>query len=410
MKRVYPIMLAVCLCVTALHPGISMAQCTCWTGLPATPVVTTYTLAPTNVSSATLDFAQFDPSVGTLSCMSFNYNINATTTTIAVNLAPSTALLPPSNPEYSPSGKLQYIFSLLTSATITGTNLNIAHPAYTVYGPDSLSAAGTPGDSITYGPDNVINGVSGTTSITPDASYMGTGTAFLDYAISGGLNTIEGGLDFAQQITTTIWGNFSLTYYWCPQQPLATSIVNFTAVPDGDHIQIQWLSTNEQQNTNYEIQVSTDGQNFTTIGETQSNPATAGTTAKYQYQYDPNQATVGKLYFRIKVIDVAGQATYSAVLVVVPGTDTDAGPISYQTYPNPASNSLLIQFNKNQTARYLLELVNTAGQVVQQTAITLTGTSQARMDFSPQPAKGLYFLRTIDQTHNQSYVSKVLIN
>jgi type IX secretion system substrate protein len=403
-------MLVVSLSMTAILPGNSMAQCTCWTGLPATAVVTTYTLAPTTVSSATLNFAQFDPTVGTLSCMSFAYNISATTTTLATNLAPSTALLPPSNPDYSPSGKLQYIFSLLTSATITGTNLNVSHPAYTIYGPDSLAAYGSPGDDTTYGPDNVINGVSGTTSITPDASYMGTGTAFLDYAISGGLNTIEGGLDYGQQITTTIWGNFTLTYYWCPQEPLATSITNFTAVPNGNNIQIQWLSANEQQNTTYEIQVSTNGQTFSTVGETQSDPASAGTTAEYQYQYNADQAAVGKLYFRIKVTSASGQVTYSSILVVTPGEDTGDGPISYQVYPNPAANSLFLQFNKNQTARYLLELVNTAGQVVQQNAVTLTGTSQLKMDLSPQPAKGLYFLRTIDQTHSQSYVSKVLIN
>ncbi len=52
--------------------------------------------------------------------------------------------------------------------------------------------------------------------------------------------------------------------------------------------------------------------------------------------------------------------------------------ISYHTFPNPATNSLLFQFNANQTGQFLLELVNTAGQVVQHKAVTLAGTSQIR--------------------------------
>ena len=118
---------------------------------------------------------------------------------------------------------------------------------------------------------------------------------------------------------------------------------------------------------------------------------------------------MGKLYFRVEETDGTGAVSYSQIVVVDP-KNSSANDISYQTYPNPATNSLLFQFNSNQTGRYLLELVNTAGQIVQQKAVTLTGTSQIRLDLNPQPVKGLYFLRTADLTRNRSYVSKVFIN
>jgi len=57
----------------------------------------------------------------------------------------------------------------------------------------------------------------------------------------------------------------------------------------------------------------------------------------------------------------------------------------------------------------MLELVNTAGQIVQQKAVTLTGTSQIRLDLSPHPPRGLYYLRTQDLTHGLHYTTKVLI-
>jgi hypothetical protein len=200
-----------------------------------------------------------------------------------------------------------------------------------------------------------------------------------------------------------------ITYYTCPPVVLSTSITNFTAIENGSTILLQWESNNEQNNSNYEIQVSTDGKQFNSAGQTESDPATAGSTAKHQYQYNTDQINVGKLYFRIKQTDASGTVTYSTILIVSPGGSGDQS-ISYQTYPNPATNSLVFQFSNNQTGRYLLELINTAGQVVQQKSVTLTGASQIRFDLSPQPVKGLYFMRTRDLTHNQNYVSKVLIN
>ena len=409
MKRVYPLSVAVCILLTVIPRQTILGQCTCWTGLPATPVTQTFTLAPTNLSSASLIFPQFDPSIGDLSCMSLNYSLSAQSITGVRNLAPSTALLPTSNPDYSPTGRLSYMFSLLVSANVTGPGVSIIKPTNTVYGPDSLGASGQPDDTITYGPTNVLSNVGGSISVTPSGAYLGSGNAFLSYSISGGLSTILGGVNFLQKIQTTYWGNFTLTYYWCPAQPLATSLQNFTGVQNGNSILLKWQTTNEQNNIQYEIQASTDGQTFTTIGETTSNTASAGSTAKYQYQYDLNQIAVGKLYFRIKQTDASGKVTYSVIISVNPGGSADAGPVSYQTYPNPATNNITLQFNGNLTGRYLLELINTAGQSVLQRSVTMSGTSQISLDLNPQPAKGLYFLRTTDQTHGKSYVSKVFV-
>ena len=83
--------------------------------------------------------------------------------------------------------------------------------------------------------------------------------------------------------------------------------------------------------------------------------------------------------------------------------------ISYQTFPNPATNSLQMQFNNNQTGRFLLELIATSGQVVQRKEVTLTGTSQIRLDLNPQPVRGLYFLRTTDITHSRNFVRRYLL-
>lgn len=410
MKRVYTLQFTVCICMMVILPRFLAAQCTCADGSAANPITNTLTLSPTSASSASLTFPKMDPSIGDLACLSLDYNLSATTISGARNLAPSTALLPPSDPQYSPTGKTEYAFDLLTSANINGPGFSVVKPYHTYYGPDSLGAYGQPDDTITYGPDNVLNGITGTKSFSANPAYLGSGNISLSYSISGGLTTTEGGLNYSQKVQTTYWGNFTLTYYWCPATPLAISIEDFTATPQGQSILLQWLANINPNNSNYEIQVSTDGKNFTRITEMAADPHATGPAAKYQYQYNPDQTNVDKLYFRIKETSDMGKIGYSQVLIADRKGHPAAGFISYQVYPNPVTNSFSFRFNSIQNGQFRLELVNTAGQIVQQKTATLAGTSEIGMDLNPRPAKGLYFLRTTDLTHDKHYTSKIYVN
>ena len=397
MNRVYSLFLIVIVLMIGI-PQVASSQCTCTGGVPATPISYLDSFAPTNGVSVTLSFPQFDPSIGTLACLSVWDTASGVTSTHATNL---------DDVDY-----VEYTFSLSLTASLTGPTgggINISHTSTATYGPSTLSPYGVIGDTITYGPDSLFKGTTGfgsTNSAT--APYLGTGTAKFKFGISGGVLTTEGGVNYNAGPTTFYSGAVALTYFWCPSTPLATDIQNFTATPQGNNILLQWLTQNQQPNTQYEIQVSQDGQNFSNIGQAESNASTTGSSAKYQYQYYPDPAYVGKLYFRLVETDATGKVTISVVLVVDPtGGQTD---ISYQTFPNPATNSLQMQFNSNQTGRFLMELVATSGQIIQEKEVTLAGTSQLRLDLNPQPARGLYFLRTTDETHNRSYVSKVFIN
>jgi hypothetical protein len=397
MKRVYFSFLVACICMTASLPRIASAQCTCSGGTPANVIVNYATLAPTTVSTATVSMPKFNPAIGNLNCVSLVDSITAVSVTHVWNKAAS---------------KTKYKFQLQLNNDIEGPGgLSATSSFNKIYGPDSLEAAGLPGDSITYGPDSIyVNNVdsNGTNNTAP---YLGTvGSVNFTYTINGGLTSIIGSTNYGDSITTIYSGHFKMTYYWCPALVLSTSITNFTASPNGNAIILQWVTSNEQNNTDYEIQTSTDGQHFTDAGQTQSSPAADGSTSKYQYQYNPDPAADGPLYIRIKMTDAAGSSSYSKILVIDRKGNDAAVPLSYHAFPNPATNSLFFQFNSNQTGRFVLQLINTSGQVIVEQPATLTGTSQIRLDLSPQPAKGLYFLRTKDLTRNQEYISKVLIN
>jgi hypothetical protein len=395
MKSVYPMVIAVstCICMTIFLPRISLAQCACAGGTVVTQVVPVDTnTAPTVL----ITFNKFaNTALQALSCITITDTMSVVSSTGVLNTitSPQTGVTFVPNVNYTVKGP----------GGVLGSNTSVV-----THGPYNLGPSGSPTDYLLLGPDTLFNKAVDHNNPTNPAPYTGTGTVSDTVAFGGGTTTINGNnFTFTEQ--SKYWGTFVITYYTCPPVVLATSITNFTAIQNGSIILLQWLTNNEQNNSNYEIQVSSDGNQFSSAGQAENDPASAGSTSKYQYQYNTDQINVGKLYFRIKQTDASGKVSYSTILVVNPGGSGDAS-ISYQTYPNPATNTLVFQFSNNQTGRYLLELINTAGQSVQQKSVTLAGANHIRLDLSPQPAKGLYFMRVKDLTHNQNYVSKVLIN
>lgn len=397
MNRVYSMMITVCICMIVIFPGLCSAQCNCTGADTLTQIV------PIDTSDAPkvlITFNQYLDPTGKmgLTCMSIQDTVTVVSSTLVRNK--SVGAITNAN------------FTVQVSAKITGPSLAGSTASNLLaYGPYDFGPFGTTGvplDSVVIGPDTILNRKTTISNGASPVPYIGTGTVSDTLTFGGGALS-DAGTTFDYSIRTKYWGTALITFYLCPLLALSNTIRDFSAVPNGNSILLQWIADNSQINTNYEIQVSTDGKNFTSIGETESNPAKAGTSSKYQYQYHPDQTNVGKLWFRVKETDASGRVTYSTILIITAGDASDGNLVSYSVYPNPVTHSLVFQFTGNQTGRYLLELVNTAGQIVQQKPVTLTGTSQIRMDLSPQPVKGLYFLRTTDIGHNQSYVSKVFI-
>jgi hypothetical protein len=363
----------------------------CSGGIPATQIQYGFSLAPTTVPTTNFTFPQFNPAIGTLACVSFTDTISGISTTYVTNTAPVT---------------VDYKFNLAVNNDIEGPGVSVTPDFSGVFGPDSLQAAGLPGDTITYGPVNVFSGHTDSTASSDIASYIGAGTVSYAYTINGGLTTTKGGINYKDSISTIYSGQFGLSYFWCPASPLATTITSFSATDKGKFVQLLWQAPNEESGVHYEIQFSRNGNQFFPVGEQPAGSET-GSLSSYQFQYNINPSVdLGNLYFRIRRVDASGNSSYSTIKTV----DLQAGAtVGIQTYPNPVTTSLTLIFDESQTGTYLFSLVSITGQVIQRTEIILNGTSQVNLDIHNHPAKGLYFLRAEDQLHSRKYITKLLI-
>lgn len=393
MKNLYFRGFVLLTCCQLLSQTTIQAQCLCAGGIPATAINQSITISPTTTSSLNFSFKQFDPSIGTLSCVSLHDTIIGTSVTGAGNTGPDSTA---------------FLFQLTLTNKIFGPGITITHVYNALHGYDTLAPFGLPKDTITYGPENIITNPNGFGSTGGNAAYLGLGTVNFGYNINGGMITLDGGSNYNSSVTTVIGGTLKLTYYWCPTIPLGTAISNFGVFKRNGTVSLQWLGTNDQKDIVYEIQYSPEGENWQTAGTIPAGSAPAGTVAQYQYQYNPSKTDVGTIYFRIKRVDPEGNYLYSIVKMVNLQQEDQRPGI--QVYPNPVSRNISVQFDEPQQGNINLELVNSMGQIIQRKQVQLSGTSVANMDLLVKPPSGIYFLRAVDQSNKRQFLTKVIVN
>jgi Secretion system C-terminal sorting domain len=410
MKQIYPPLLAFVIAFTIFIPLKISAQCICSGGSPATPLTYLDTVLATQASSTSFSFPQFNPSVGTLACISFNDTVSVVVTTAARNTDTTVGHT--------------YIFQTNISDAVVGpddsgpTDWLVSYNSNNkTYGPIYLDTdkidrvppqPRLPDDSTTFGPDTLLNNVVGAGSTTNVASYLGTGTVSFITELTGSAGATFGGTNYSTGIKSNSWGTFRLSYYWCPTILLAENIINFTAANKSGDVQLQWITENEQSGVTYEIEVSRDQASYSPIGYLQSGSDQTSVNEPYHFQYPLSTGTAGVLYFRVKRIAANGTATYTVIKSI--NLNTGEASAGMQVYPNPVKNTVIFAFDEIQNANFSFQLVNTAGQIIQRNAMTLSGTNQVKLDLTSNPARGLYYLYAKDLTHNQQYITKVIIN
>jgi len=413
MKNLYFRGILLLACTHMLIFSSLSAQCLCSGGVPASAITQSITISPTTASALNFSFQQFNPSIGTLACVTLKDTISGSSISGAINTGDRgtpvgyVGPLPYAGPPVSSDSTI-FKFLLALTNDVSGPGIDISYDFSKTYGPDTLSYYGTPGDTVTYGPENIIDNPTSIATAGGNSAYLGMGTVNFVYTINGGMVTTKGGSNYRSKVTTVFGGTLNLTYYWCPAIPLGSAITNFSVFKNNGTVSLQWLGTNDQKDITYEIEYSKDDEHWQTAGTVPAGSAPTGTVAQYQYQYNPSQMDVGEIYFRIKRTDAEGKTVYS-VIKVVNLQQADQRP-GIQIYPNPVSRNILIQFDEHQTGNFSLELVNTTGQVIQRKQIQLSGTSMANMDLINKPANGIYFLRAVNLSNNRQFLTKVIVN
>jgi len=99
--------------------------------------------------------------------------------------------------------------------------------------------------------------------------------------------------------------------YEGPYTVLAVALLDFTATTAGPHtVNLNWQVSENNQVTEFQVQRSADGTNFSTIGTVDA------MAAQTSYSYADGNATGTVLYYRLQITDLGGGLEYSSIAVV----------------------------------------------------------------------------------------------
>lgn len=173
------------------------------------------------------------------------------------------------------------------------------------------------------------------------------------------------------------------------ESPLPVSLLNLRAkYVAPNKILVRWQTASEHNNKGFEVQRSTDGINFSTIGFL---GGAVNSNLLLNYSFIDNSGITGKIFYRIKQIDEDGHGTYSPIVNV---DVAHQNIISFS--PNPAQSAITII---SSVIIKEINLIDMSGQIIKRWSNVLPNGKLYLSDIS----KGAYFLKFVNDGFEQTH-------
>jgi hypothetical protein len=161
---------------------------------------------------------------------------------------------------------------------------------------------------------------------------------------------------------------------------------SFYVARQGSSTQLSWSTTQEENNNYYAIEKSTDGHNWKQVAVVMG----AGTSSLVnKYSYTDKNISDAVVYYRIRQVDISGNAFYSAIRFL------RNNEISQVTNIYTSSNkTVTIDFNSDVKDNVSIQLINTSGQIIVRKDFSQASYRLIVNAMSASP--GVYFVRVSD--------------
>lgn len=172
----------------------------------------------------------------------------------------------------------------------------------------------------------------------------GFGVAIAAQRIDGTSGLTEGKID-----------NINIIVYYTQPSTLPVSLLNFAAKKNSRSIDLSWITEGESNMSNYDLQRSTDGRNFSSIKTLQSN----NSLNKINYAYTDNKPVNGIAYYRLKLNEIDGSYSYSKIITVQLSTGN-----TVTVYPTLWKKGTLLNISNPNNEKLTAHFFTVSGQKV----------------------------------------------
>lgn len=176
---------------------------------------------------------------------------------------------------------------------------------------------------------------------------------------------------------------------------LPLTMSDFNAVKQPTGIQLNWQTLNELNTSHFEIERSSDGIRFSSIGTV---TAAGNSSAARNYGFTDMQPVSGTNFYRLKMIDIDLTFTYSRVVAV----KNENNLLNLQVFPNPATDIIQLQIPSSRNQKGTVLITDAGGRTVLQKEFLLgEGYNGNSIPVSQLPP-GSYFLVVQTDTGRQT--------
>jgi len=185
--------------------------------------------------------------------------------------------------------------------------------------------------------------------------------------------------------------------------PLPLTLLEFQGSINNNITKLNWSATEENNFNRYEIERSTDGSGFQTVG-IHFGRGSLTTTEDYQFSENVSALTAFKFYYRLKMVDNDEKYRYSNVLAL----RKTMGKNDFSVYPNPVSDgNLVLRINSDLRKTILVKVYDMTGKLVYSNhQIILAGSNAVTLNIS-RLSNGVY---TIQAGNNDFLPAKIIVN
>lgn len=155
-----------------------------------------------------------------------------------------------------------------------------------------------------------------------------------------------------------------------PGALLPLSLLSFTAAATNDGVTLQWVTTDEVNTEAFDIERSSDGRHFTSVGSMPTKASSSSHT--YTYVFNDRTVSADTYFYRLKMRDVGGAFTYSKTVTV--HYASQRAP-SFVVFPNPAtSGDVYLRPLRRINGSVMIRVVTLTGAIVLERMENLSGS------------------------------------
>ena len=226
---------------------------------------------------------------------------------------------------------------------------------------------------VTPSPDgSVVLNADGTFTFTPNVGFAGTSTSF-------SYRAYDNGYDPASAVATVTINFPSMT-------PLPIQLISFSGSLVNNKTQLKWFVAENETGNHFEIEKSSDGTNFKSIGVLLLT-SKVGTES---YTFNESVELIGTGYYRLKIVNRNGSIAYSNIVLL---KNEKIGSTSTLVVLQSKGADLTFNYTTTKESMYNVNVYNVNGAKMFATRMLMQkGMNAASLKTNGLVSSGVYVL------------------